>query len=375
MNEINFLNIKNLKIARENIGLSTRQATDKVCSKAIKTDKVAEWEKGTMKPTWKQLEKLANKYDINLFLLTSEEQITKNKKIHDFRRKTSDEEPSVTKFLNLLLMRQEFISNILKEDSRKNRFVGLGSDIKNAEKLASFISKEIDFDINKLFEIKKQEDKFKYLISCLEDNGIFVMKTLSSNIIARDAMQGVYISNAYAPFIATNNSDSKTSQMFTLGHELAHLFIDKEGISDNVNIDFRKKGEYDEIEFFCNRVASNLLLPKEKIEEKQYTVKNINTLAAKHGVSPLATFYRLKDLGFINKNEIDSYEKEIKKEMQISLRKRAKSKKTGGDYNNNMKHSNGNLFTNFISSLYFENRLNAFEAGKALKMSITEIDL
>ena len=375
METVQFVNIENLRIARENVGYSTRSVTDKVCSKGTKTDKILEWEESKSKPTWKQLEKLAKQYEVNKYLLTSSKKIKEKRGIPDFRKlDESSDVNKVKKFLNFLLDRQNFLESVIKDEkSGKNTLVGSGKHYINPEKLATYITDTINFS-----HANKQKGKsiLKHLIGIVESKGVFVMKTLASNTIEVKEMRGVYLHNDYAPIIALNRKDSKTAQLFTLAHELTHLFINKEGISNETGIDFRKNSDGNKIERFCNEVASNIVLPKEAIPTKLYTVTAIEELAKKYQVSPLATFYRLKSLNLIDKRDIKEFEKELKKKMEEDLKnKKIKDEKSkgGGDFNNNMKDTNGSLYNTFILSVYFENKINVVEANNLLRMSVNKV--
>ena len=375
METVKFVNRENLRIARKNVGYSTRSVTDKVCSKGTKTDKILEWEENKSKPTWKQLEKLAKQYEVNKYLLTSSKKIKEKRGIPDFRKlDESSDVNKVKKFLNFLLDRQNFLESIIKDEkSGKNTLVGSGKHYSDPEKLATYITDTINFSHA---NGQKGKSILKHLIEIVESKGVFVMKTLASNTIEVKEMRGVYLHNDYAPIIALNRKDSKTAQLFTLAHELTHLFINKEGISNETGIDFRKNSDGNKIERFCNEVASNIVLPKEVIPTKLYTLIAIEELAKKYGVSPLATFYRLKSLNLIDKRDIKEFEEELKKKMKEDLKnKKIKDEKSkgGGDFNNNMKDTNGSLYNTFILSVYFENKINVVEANNLLRMSVNKV--
>ncbi len=75
------INLRSLKIARENAGYSTLEATHKVVGKNSKTDRVREWENSEKTPTWKQLKATAEAYQVNVFVLTNDEELEKNRHI------------------------------------------------------------------------------------------------------------------------------------------------------------------------------------------------------------------------------------------------------------------------------------------------------
>ena len=372
---IQLVNKKNLTIARENVGYTTREVTDRVCGKQTKTDRVKEWEAGKGNLTWKQLEKMAKAYDINMFLLTSNDNLTPCRDIEDFRKLDDGvNKARVKKFLCLLLKRQRFLEYTMKEDkSAKNALVGSGSRYRdNPERLAEFISKKVGYRAE---DVANERYPVKYFVSLVERQDIFVMKTLASNPIEVKEMRGVYLSSKYAPIIAINRRDTKTAQMFTLAHELAHLFIDVEGIT---NMDFRATSVNDRTEIFCNKVASYLLLPNRVLEDKKCSLQSVIDVADRYKVNELFTFYRLKDAGRIRKSDAVGFEKTILQRMRGGLEEKKMTNRERGKggsrgHTNNMKDTNGDLFNTFISSLYLEGRLNAVEASKALKMFVEEV--
>ena len=356
------INLHNLKIARENAGYTTLEATKRACGN-VKQDRVEQWESGTATPTWTQLKNLAHCYDVNIFLLAGEETITRNREIADYRNEAGAavHELNTKKFINFLLQRQRYLESIMKSDGvKENEMVGSITERDNPERAAREIAQKIDYT----YKPDIPDTHLKYLISLLESRGVFVMKTLSYWGIDVTNMRGVYLKNKYAPVIGLNRKDTKTGQLFTLAHEMAHLFINSEGVS---NIDFRDQSN-NPTERFCNAVAANLLLPKDKIEPRTHDIFDIQEIAKTYQVSELFVFYRLRNLNLIDRKGAVKMENGIKERS-----KKNATRQSGGDANNNMKDSNGGLFNHIISSLYFEKRLNAAEASKILRLSIDKV--
>ena len=73
------LNLASLRIARENAGYTTMEATKKIISATSKRDRVQEWEEGKNFPTYKQLDKLADAYEVNVFAMSLPETIERNR--------------------------------------------------------------------------------------------------------------------------------------------------------------------------------------------------------------------------------------------------------------------------------------------------------
>ena len=375
MNKIDWqqnINRTNLIIARKNIGLSTMDATKKVIPQnPKKLDRVKSWELGDTNPTYNQLEKLAKTYNVNPFQLLLEDTLRKTKPPIAFRSdpaKTGGY--NLNKFISILRLRQAIIGlNLKRDNAPKHALVGSGSKYKNPEDLAGFIRQKINYDIQ---QKPKEQEVLKYFRSLLHDQFIFVFKTLSYNKIDPDEMKGMYLHDSHAPFIALNRSDYKAAQVFTLAHELAHLFRAEERID---SIEFRiieKNLEPEEV--FCNKVAASLLIPRNQIpKHRSWSLEEVKELATTNHVSNLVALYRLSNLNLINKSRIDNYFNQFNQEYKEYQQKQSAVDQSGGHYYNNMRDSNGELFSEFIFSMYQTGELSAVEAQNLLKIPLTEI--
>lgn len=370
MNSVKFINRKNLKIARENIGISSQSATKKI-SRSTK-DIVADWESGKSLPTWPQVIKLSKIYNVSEFLFFSEKPIKEQKIIPDYRVDFDvKNEEKVKKLINLVLTRQKCLEKYVKENGfTKNNLQGSGKDLVSPKQLADFISYNLNIDIHEFREISGRKNALNYLIEKAELKGIFVGKTLAQHRIKISDMRGLFISNDYCPFIILNRKDSKSAQIFSLIHELAHFFRKSDAVSNS--FDFRGVDKsLNSEEVFCNKVAAELLLPKEDFNERFYEKSSIDYFSKLCKVSSIFIFYRLKELGKINPELSDNLEIEIKRETEINLFKKAEIEKLkkGGSYTNNMKDSNGSLFNRIVYKNYSENKLGYVEASKLLLFS------
>ncbi len=371
MGNVKTVNRENLKIARENIGLSTLVATQKI-SKSSK-NLISDWEKGNSLPTWVQIRELAKLYNISEFLFFSKKKLTKSKSIPDYR--VGDNERNdigVKKLISFVSLRQRWLEKELRSEGvPKNTLQGSGKRIDNPGTLADTILDKLEIDFEEFKNISgygARKKALKYLIQKAEAKGVFVGKTVSYHNIEVNDMRGLFISNDYCPYIVINRKDAQSAQIFSFIHELAHLFRKSDAISNS--LDFRTTDKtIDKEEVFCNRVAAELLLPEEELINNSYSKSDIYEISETYKVSNIFVFYRLKDLKKIDAALSGEIEREIKKETvdNVLLKNKAKSKR--GNYTNNMKDSNGSLFNRVVFSSYGNHKIGYVEASKLLKFS------
>ncbi len=73
----------------------------------------------------------------------------------------------------------------------------------------------------------------------------------------------------YAPLIFVNNSDYKTAQIFTLAHELSHIFVGESGLSKLQDLSPTDHT----VEEICNKIAAEFLVPIEDLHERWNTAR------------------------------------------------------------------------------------------------------
>lgn len=356
-------NIYNLRVARHNAGYTTREAT-RFLFNGTKRDRVAEWECGKALPTFDQLEKLANEYQTSIFQLAKDKKLPRHRVLPDYGNLNGKRSKNLRKYINFLYQRQQYTAMVLKENgAKKVRFGKVANTTEHA--VAEKIRQKLQYE----YQPTTKANHLDYLIQQAEAVGIFVMKTLAYWPIEVEEMRGLYLKNEYAPFISLNRDDAKTAQLFTLAHEIAHAFINKEGIS---NVDFRSTRS-DSDETFCNRVAAELLLPKARFTKKYYTLAEIEQIAKDYQLSESVVLYRLLDLGKIARTNRNRFTSKIEKRKLAAVQAR-KQKRRGKIHTlANMKEANGKLFMDFVSSLFFDGTLNGFEATKLLQMPIESV--
>lgn len=112
--------------------------------------------------------------------------------------------------------------------------------------------------------------------------------------------RGFALADRMAPLIFINGADTKAAQIFTLAHELAHLWLGEAALDD---VDLTSASE-EGTERWCNQVAAEVLVPISAIVAEMTAEDSVTTqidrLARRFKVSTLVALRRLYDAHRMN---------------------------------------------------------------------------
>ncbi len=177
------------------------------------------------------------------------------------------------------------------------------------------------------------EAALRQMISKAEDAGVMVMvsSVVGSNSHRKldvGEFRGFALADDLAPLVFLNGADSKAAQMFTLAHELAHVWLGATGVSD---VQAGQVPEQ-ETERWCNQVAAELLMPLDELrlahQPDAPIADEIQRLARAFKVSTLVALRRLFDAGYIQQPALWQHYRE----EQDRLRTLKESASGGGDF-------------------------------------------
>jgi Zn-dependent peptidase ImmA (M78 family) len=156
--------------------------------------------------------------------------------------------------------------------------------------------------------------------------------------------RGFALSDPYAPLIFINSKDAKAAQLFTLAHELVHIWLGVSGVS-NLNLTYSPDVD---VERFCNAVAAELLVPLDELQaewsSRHDSVDKIPMTARHFRVSSLVILRRLLDAKYISREEFQRlYNDELAKMHQQDA-----ATEGGGDFYRTL---NTRLGKRFVSAL------------------------
>lgn len=223
---------------------------------------LVQWERGADKPTLKQVEALAKATftPVGYFFLPEppEERLP----LPDFRtvRNTPVGRPSphLLDTVYACQERQAWYQNFARSAGQKKRpFVASVTTRARVEEVAEDMRKTLAFDLDARADCPAWTDALRRFIRDAEAAGVLVM---CSGVVVNnrrpldpDEFRGFAIADDIAPLVFINGAASTTAQMFTLAHELAHLWLGQSGVCDAA------VGPDEDTEGWCNRVATEFL--------------------------------------------------------------------------------------------------------------------
>ena len=354
-----------LKWARESARMTEETAAAKV---SVKVDRLKEWEAGTSQPTIKQAQTLAKAYNRPFALFFLPEIPRDFQPLQDFRKSGSKSLTTSSIFIiREIQQKQAWISDVYSENQEeKLDFVGRFSIEDDPQSVAKDILDTLKINP----ALYKTDNPIKEWIDAAESNGIFVSRTsfIHSRLkLDSEELQGFAIADAHAPFVFVNSDDWNAPQLFTLVHELAHIWIAETGISNEVEPDLKQKDKFHPVELFCNEVAANALMPKEIIlnfdSASFNNSKDVFKVAKQLGVSSFALLVRALNLNIISlpiyqklKKQADiDFAEYLKREAEKKAKQKEKDKQGGPNYFLLQLNINNKLFT--------QKNLDAFRGG------------
>ena len=354
-----------LKWARESARMTEETAAAKV---SVTVEKFKEWETGASQPTIRQAQALAKAYKRPFALFFLPEVPRDFQPLQDFRKSGSKALTTSSIFIiREIQQKHAWISDVYSENQEeKLPFVGRFSINDNPQKVAQDILTTLK--INPAFY--KTDNPIKEWIDSSETNGIFISRTsfIHSRLkLDSGELQGFAIADPHAPFIFVNSEDWNAPQLFTLVHELAHIWIAETGISNEVEPDLKNKDKFHPVELFCNEVAANALMPKEIVlafhTNSFQTSKDVFKIAKQLGVSSFALLVRALNLNIISTITYQKLKKQadidfsdyLKREAEKKARQKEKDKPGGPNYFLLQLNRNSRLFTQTV--------LDAFRGG------------
>lgn len=274
--------------------------------------RLPQWVAGSAQPTFKQLQAFAAATHTPIGALFLPEPPVERMPIADLRtvadQAVSRPSPDLLETIFLCQQRQDWYRDFaLSMGERPRSFVGSLTIDSDTVQAAAIIGEAIAWTTGSAQAYRTWEDALSGLCEHIDASGILVMKNgiVGSNTHRRlnpDEFRGFALSDPLAPLIFVNAADTKAAQMFTVAHELAHLWLGESGVSDVPPISQPQQT----VERWCNAVAAEFLAPAAHIRSAfnptAPIADEIQRLTRHHKISTLVILRRLFDVGHLSRD-------------------------------------------------------------------------
>ncbi len=379
--EIVKVNAKWLKWARTSVKYEKEDVASKL---NINPEKITEWEE-TGELTKNELMALSNVYEVSPYTFFDGNDPVYDEDIPDFRTINSKK----------IKITPEIMFELRRVKENRNTLLNFEDEFYDFE-FPIFSLNTIDSDnpdivakkIRNLLNMSRSNShrKLDYWIKLIESLGVLVFEFYN---IEPEQLRGYALYYDKLPIIGINHKESTNAKKFTLFHELAHLIMKKDGIS-NIN-------EYsitNNDEAYCNKVAAEVLLPSNLFEKyiedntsyKRFRTQDIKGLSKLFNVSNQVIVRKALDLGFIKHedyneriNEFNEYINPPKKNSpNKSSNNKPKSKDNKPKDSDKGLHNkakialrkNGNYFTSLLIKAYEEELITDVDMALELNVSL-----
>ncbi len=333
------------------------------------------WLAGESAPTLKQLEEFAHKTHTPIGFLFLDAPPVEPIPIPDFRtvgdRPVGGGDVVSADLLDVVYTcqaRQEWYRDhqLLNGEARL-AFLDTATTATPTEQTAAEMANTFGWNAEARARCRTWDDALSRLRENAEAVGVLVM---ISGIVGSDThrkldpdeFRGFALADAYAPVVFVNGADGKAAQVFTLAHELAHLWLGATGLSDLEPVSVRDNT----VERWCNRVAAELLVPMEEFRDligAQADVRSqLQSLAEHFRVSTQVVLGQFRDAGRLTWDEY-LHEMEVERARVAAI---VAERGSGGNYYNTKPVQIGKRFARALVASAMEGQTSYTEAFRLL---------
>lgn len=359
-----------IRWARERAGFDVSEAAS---AASVDVEKFRQWERGDSQPTFRQAQVVAQALHLPFGFLYLEAAPRSEPLLPDLRTVGGVplDRPSVdlADTVRHVIQRQEwYIEHLVEQGAEPLPFVGRFSAQANPTVVADDIRRVLGLDVEQ--GQRTWDLYYRELISRAERVGVLVMR---SGIVANNThrkldvgeFRGFAISHPLAPVVFINSCDAPSARLFTLLHELAHIWIGSSGISTAAPDEVRRE------EVFCNAVAGEFLAPAFVFAKNWHAAAEdlaarVGQLAQTFHISRMAVMRRALDLGLIERESYISFYRAELQEFQ-------RSGGSGGSFYRNAGAKNSVRFARAVIAEAFSGRLLLRDAGRLLGVQPSKI--
>ena len=377
-----------LKWARERAGLTREE----LATKKLTAEEIRNWESGAALPSEAQAEKIAEKLRIPYLVLFLSDLPDIGIDLPDLRN-LSGLPPKETSLnfvetVNEALLKQDWFREFQRErGASRLRFAAAFTQADSPGRVAKNIRDTLRIDMAMRRQCSNWEQFLDRLIVSAENAGILVLRSgivrhATNRRLSVDEFQGFVLSDPLAPLIFINDNDFTAAQIFTVAHELAHVWLGVSGIPDS-KLSNRKSAVPNAVEEFCNSVAAEVLVPENELEvlwkPSRAPSENVRAISISHRVSSMVALRRAYETNKINYPQFISlleaeYDRFREHERRRKEKRAQQEKKQDGNFWASFLLRNSPRFTDTIITAVKEGRALYTEAASLLGLKVAAFE-
>lgn len=267
---------------------------------------ILDWEAGRDRPTYGQLERLADEYGVSVNALLLPAAPPTPESPPDFRSPSQARE-SISRTTRRELRRARYLQSLLGE-VKILPVLALPS-IKQGQDAGPSLRHALGVSMAQQLSWTDANMAFREWRAALNGLGILVLQQK----LPLGELLGLSLpaANGGPPVVLINQGDWINARIFTLLHELGHLVLARDGgICDPWRQGSRLSSQ--SLEGRCNRFAGSVLVPGEHLREQSEVLqvaaesddaavmKLLTTLGNRYRVSSQVIWYRIHELGLVS---------------------------------------------------------------------------
>ncbi len=308
---------------------------------------IMQWLNGTKIPTFNQIEDFSKKANIPLgyfFLQTPPEEKIK---LLEYRTLDSIQLANPSRNLIDTIHEMESVQDWMKDYRQELGFdvlpvVGRMKGVKETVVIADRIRKDLELENTWYEKCRNTRDAFNYIRGKLEECSVVVMM---SGVVGKNTHRALDVNefrafamvDEWAPLIFINAADSNGAKLFSLIHEVTHIWL---GEDDLFNDRRNCVDGVSDTEVICNAVAGELLVPKSVFLNKWNagdTDSDVYTT-----ITELARYFRCGEIVIARKAmdckkiKQDVYRQVVQEAIDSYNQIKENKENSGGNYYNTM---------------------------------------
>ena len=365
-----------LRWARLRDGVSLEDAAKTV---QVTPERVMAWEDEKQRPTLKKAQALAHKLNIPFAYLFLSDPPDEEVPLPDLRTASgiapSEPSPGLLWIVNDALAKQEWYREYLSGSGMNPLpFVGSFSAEADPLEIAASIRTTLAIDDELRGKATNWENFLTLLVRQSEANGVVVLRSgiVGSNTtrtLSASEFKGFAIVDELAPLVFVNSRDWKVAQIFTLAHELAHLWIAESGVS-NPNYRGKAAEQPNSIERVCDMVAAEVLVPAERFIARWDAGSDLEAnLARLTSVFRVSRFVLLRRAFELERIDVQSYRAQYD---EFDAQPRPSS--DGGSFYNNLLAKSSRRLTDALLSSLTQGGVSYREAAQLLNVKVSHLE-